>query len=321
MKYSVAIPVYNEEETITVLTERLVRTLQSLGEAWEIVYACDGSTDRTWQIINNLHAKDPRIGGVCFSRNFGHQAASTAALRAASGDIVILMDGDLQDPPELITEMVSTIQEGYDVVMAVKRSRTESFCKRAAFHSFYRIQSSISDVHIEPEAGNFSAMTRRVVDFINAMPEHNRYISGLRAFAGFKQTTVVFDRPGRYAGAPRMTMAKLTRLALDGIYSFSHTPIKFITGLGVVIIILSLLFTAILLINTLATNRPVPTWASHTLPIFFLGAVQLISIGVLGEYIVRIYDEVRQRPDYVIAEQTLPKPEPDLVLQSKHIEQ
>lgn len=306
MKYSVTIPVYNEEDILPVLTERLVGVLSSLGEEWEIVYVSDGSVDRTWELICDFHARDARIGGVHFSRNFGHQPATAAGLRAVTGDVVILMDGDLQDPPELLPAMIAQLHEGFDVVMAVKLSRAESPLKRWGFSTFYRIQSWLSSVRLEPEAGNFSAMTRRVVDLINAMPERNRYLSGLRAFSGFQQTTIPFDRPNRFTGQPRMSLAKLMKLAMDGIYANSHLPVKCATWLGIGTAFVSLLGTAVVLYGKLFAARAVPGWAPTTLALLFLGAIQLICLGILGEYIVRIYDEVRQRPQYVIAEECLP---------------
>lgn len=309
MKCSVTIPILNEEETLPVLASRLRTVLDSLGCDWEVVFVDDGSTDSSWAIMGDLHRQDPRFGAVRLSRNFGHQPACTAGLQHVTGDVVVLMDGDLQDPPELIPELLSRLAEGYDVAFAVKRGRRESALKRLAFRWFYRLQTRLSTIPMVEGAGTFSAMTRRVVDCINAMPEANRYISGLRAFAGFRQVGVPFDRPGRYAGQPRQTPAKLIKLALDGVFSFSHLPVKLATWLGIATACVALLFSAVVLYYRLFTDLAITGWASTMLSHLFLGAVQLICLGILGEYVARIYDEVRRRPNYVVSELIRPGPD------------
>ncbi|HJN17511.1 MAG TPA: glycosyltransferase family 2 protein [Armatimonadota bacterium] len=302
MRYSVAIPVLNEEETLPVLAERLGAALGGLGDDWEAVFVDDGSTDRSWEILQELHEGDARFGAVRLSRNFGHQAACASGLAHATGDVVILMDGDLQDPPELIPELTAKIDEGYDVVYAVKRGRREGWTKRLAFRTFYKVQTGLSSVDMPEGAGTFSALTRRVVDCINAMPESNRYVSGLRAYTGFRQTGLEFDRPARHAGEPRQTVGRLFKLAMDGIFSFSHVPAKLATWLGLIAATTCLVFSAVVLYKKLVSQTAILGWTSTMLSILFLGAVQLLCLGILGEYIARIYDEVRHRPLYVVAD-------------------
>jgi len=302
LRLSVVIPILNEEEVLPALHERLAAVLDELGQEAEVIFVDDGSTDRSWEIVGEIHERDARFGGLSLSRNFGHQAAITAGLEAATGDVVALMDGDLQDPPEFLPELLAKLEQGYDVVQAVKAKRREPFWRRWAFGLFYAVQTRLSNVPMQPGAGTFSVMTRRVADVVRRMQESNRYVSGLRAYAGFKQTGIEFDRPERFAGVPRQTFGKLLKLALDGIFSFSHLPAKIATWLGFLFALLAMGVTIQVLVKKWITHEAILGWASTMTAILVLGAVQLICIGILGEYIARIYDEVRRRPPYVVRE-------------------
>ena len=306
MRISVAIPILDEAETLPVLAERLRAVLEAISADWEVLFVDDGSTDGSWEVMGRLHEQDGRFAGVRLSRNFGHQPACTAGLQHVTGDVVVLMDGDLQDPPELIPELVGKMAEGYDVVYAVKRGRKEGFLKRLAFDEFYRVQTRLSSVPMVEGAGTFSAMSRRVVDCVNAMPEGHRYISGLRAFAGFRQAGIPFDRPARAGGTPRQTPAKLMQLALDGIFSFSHLPVRLAMWLGVITAVVALGVTLVVLYFHFFTDKAITGWTSTMVSHLFLGAVQLLCLGILGEYIARIYDEVRHRPHYIVADSIPP---------------
>jgi len=302
MKLSVTIPILNEEDTLRELAARLRTVLEGVTPDWEVLFVDDGSTDRSWEVMADLHGDDERFGALRLSRNFGYQAACTAALDHARGDVVVLMDGDLQDPPELLPELLARLDEGYDVAYAVKRRRAESAARRLAFDWFYRLQRRLSTMPVVAGAGSFSAMSRRVVDCIRGMAESHRYVSLLRSFTGFRQVGVPFDRPGRQAGAPRQTLRKLVELALDGLFSFSYVPVRIATFLGLGTALVALVFAAIVLYTRLFTDKAIIGWASTMLSHLFLGAVQLVCLGILGEYIARIYDEVRRRPQYIIGE-------------------
>ncbi|MCD6351077.1 MAG: glycosyltransferase family 2 protein [Armatimonadetes bacterium] len=309
MKIVVVAPVYNEAETIPELYKRLAATLDGQGAEWELILVNDGSSDETWQVVRDLHAGDQRVKGVSLARNFGQQAALTAGLRHAeermssSDDTCVLMDADLQDPPEFLPEMIARLAEGYDVVYAVKRSRRESFLRGTLFNLFHQIQTRLVNPPMPRGAGTFSALRRAVVRAINSMPERSRYLPGLRAYAGFRQTGMEFDRPERFAGAPKQTFGKLLRMGLDAIFAYSFVPARIASVLGLLTAAVALVFTAWVLWQKWFTGKAILGWASTMVSHLFLGAVQLICIGILGEYVARIYEEVRARPIYLIAEQ------------------
>jgi dolichol-phosphate mannosyltransferase len=298
--YTVIIPIYNEEQTLPELRTRLMAATAGLDEPFEVILIDDGSSDGSYALMTAMHAKDPRIKVIRLSRNFGHQIALSAGLDEARGDAVVLMDGDLQDPPEILPEMIKLWKEGFQVVYSVKRSRQEDPLKRLAFRSFYRILHALSTIQIPMDAGNFSLMDRCVVDVLRAMPERNRYISGLRAWAGFQQTAVYYDRDPRFAGKPQMSLSRLIQLALDGIFSFSNIPLRLAVYFGLTAAAASFAGGFYVIYAKLFTNQAILGWASTILSILFVGGMILVTLGVIGEYISRIYEEVKKRPLYVI---------------------
>ena len=299
---SVVIPVFNEQENIPVLWDRLRTVLESLGSHFELVFVDDGSEDETPRMLDALHARDNRVVLVHLSRNFGHQAAISAGLEQARGQAVVVMDGDLQDPPELIPELLRRWRGGYDVVYAVRRSRQEGFIKRLGYRAFYRLLGRISDLDIPRDTGDFCLMDRRVVVQLNELPERCRFVRGLRSFLGFRQVGVGFDRPEREGGRPKYTLKKLTALAVDGLVSFSSTPLRWVTYMGLATAGLALVLT-VWVLNDAFHNHSAPTgWASTMIAVLFMGAVQLLSLGVIGEYLRLIFLESKQRPTYIVNE-------------------
>ncbi len=296
---SVVIPMYCEEDTVLPLYERLDAVLAGLDMRAEIVFVDDGSIDGTVGKIRSLAALDARVRCVELSRNFGLAAAVTAGLDNAGGDAVVLMDGDLQDPPELIPEMVEKWREGHQVVNALKGRRPESLPKRLAFRGFYAVMGRLTDLGLPPGAGLFSLMDRCVVRQLRLMREQHRFMAGLRWWLGFSQCTIVFDRERRYAGQPRQSLGRLVGMALDGILSFSSRPLMLALWLGFAIAALSTLGIATILYVKLATEAAIPGWASTMVTTLFMGAVQLIVLGILGAYVGRMYDEMKGRPIYV----------------------
>jgi glycosyltransferase involved in cell wall biosynthesis len=299
---SVVIPIYNEEDTLPELYRRLTHVLsQNLVElAYEMVFVNDGSTDASIQVLMKLHADDPAVKVINLSRNFGHQAAITAGLEYVKGEVVICMDGDLQDPPEIIPTLLARWRDGNDVVYAVRRVRKEGFIKRTCYAAFYRLLRSFSKVSIPLDAGDFALMDRRVVDCLNNLPERSRFIRGLRTWIGFRQTGVQYERERRFAGTTKYTWAKLIKLAVNGLLSFSAIPLRIATAFGFMISFFSLLAIIVVLYFKLFTDEAIPGWTATVIPILFLGGIQLLSVGILGEYIAQIFDEVKQRPVYLV---------------------
>jgi glycosyltransferase involved in cell wall biosynthesis len=300
MMYSIIIPIFNENEIIPELYRRVKTVIDTFDAPAEVILIDDGSWDNTFDLLKGINAEDPRFKVLRLSRNFGHQVAITAGIDSATGDAVVLMDGDLQDPPELLPALIAKWKEGFQVVYTIKRSRKENFLKRFAFSSFYRLMHAFSRIHIPMEAGNFSLMDRRIVQVLQRMPERNRLISGMRAWAGFRQTGVEFDRDARFAGKPKMTIRKLIDLALDGLISFSNAPLRLAVYAGIATAGISFLIAAYVIYAKLFTNQAIMGWASTIVAITFIGGMILLTLGVVGEYIGRIYDEVKQRPVYVI---------------------
>jgi dolichol-phosphate mannosyltransferase len=300
--YTVIIPIFNEEKTLPELHRRLAAALQPLGRNIEIILIDDGSRDNSFALMKQVRERDKRVKVVRLSRNFGHQIALSAGIDRASGDAVILMDGDLQDPPELLSTMVERWTEGYQVVYTVKRTRKENRLKRFAFHTFYRILHALSPIEIPMEAGNFSLLDRSVVDVLRSMPERNRYISGMRAWAGFRQIGIEYDRAARFAGKPQMSVHRLIELALDGIFSFSKTPLRIALYVGITAATVAFLGGLFVLYEKLFTDKAILGWASTIVSISFLGGLILMTLGIIGEYVGRIYDEVKRRPLYIIRE-------------------
>ncbi|MBS9385575.1 MAG: glycosyltransferase family 2 protein [Dolichospermum sp. BR01] len=302
--YSLIIPIYNEEENITEMYRRLHHVMEQLDGDVELILIDDGSRDRSLKMMRELHHRDNRVHYLSLARNFGHQIAVTAGLNFVQGKCIIVMDADLQDPPELILTMLEKWHQGYQVVYAQRISRQqESRLKRLTAYLFYRILRRLAKVDIPVDTGDFCLMDRQVVDILNSMPERNRYIRGLRAWVGFRQTSVLFERNPRFAGDVKYTFGKSLSLAIDGIISFSTVPLRLATYLGIISAAIAMIM--IILVLYWRIFAPVSHLIGYTLitiSMFFLGSVQLICIGILGEYIGRIYEEVKGRPLYTLKE-------------------
>lgn len=304
VKYSFVIPVYNEEKILPQLYRRMTDVIEQLEGRAELILVNDGSCDRSLQIIRELHQQDVRVSYLSLARNFGHQIAVTAGLNFVQGQVIIILDADLQDPPELIPAMIEKWRQGYQVVYAQRtQRRKESWFKRFTAYLFYRLLKRLADVDIPTDTGDFCLMDRRVVDVLNSMPERNRYIRGLRAWVGFQQTSVLFEREARFAGEVKYTFGKSLALALNGLVSFSKVPLRLSTYVGLLAAVAAI-FMAILVLywRLFVPHSPLTGFTIILVAIFFLGAVQLVSIGILGEYIGRIYEEVKGRPLYTLAE-------------------
>jgi dolichol-phosphate mannosyltransferase len=301
---SVVVPVYNEEAGLPELFRRLTAALESFGVSWEVICVNDGSRDRSAVMLTERCREDQRYRCIHFSRNFGHQAAVTAGIDHASGQAVAVIDADLQDPPELIGAMLEKWREGFEVVYGIRRKRKESLFKRTAYFLFYRMLKSVTKVDIPLDAGDFALIDRRVAEMLRAMPERNRFVRGIRSWIGFRQTGLEYERDARFAGEVKYTFSKLVRLALDGIISFSYAPLRLAVYMGLLVSGTSFLLGVWFLVMKLTVGIDLRGWASTMVAILFMGGVQLLTLGAIGEYVSRIYDEVKQRPLYIAAELT-----------------
>jgi dolichol-phosphate mannosyltransferase len=300
--YSIVAPVFNEEETLPHFYERIVKVMEQLGESFELLLINDGSRDRSYRIMQELHERDPRVHAIDFSRNFGHQIAISAGLDHAKGQAVIIMDSDLQDPPEVIPELAARWKEGVEVVYAQRASRVgESRFKLLTASAFYRLISRITSVNIPRDTGDFRLMDRRVVEVLITMREQHRFMRGLSAWVGFRQEAVQYARQERFAGETKYPLSKMIRFSMDAITSFSHVPLKLATTFGFFLAGLSLLGIIVAAIARIFFGV-ITGQASTLVLVLFLGGVQLIFLGILGEYLGRIYDEVRSRPLYIVRE-------------------
>lgn len=298
---SIVAPCYNEAEAIGLFVKTMRRTLEGCDFDYELVFVDDGSTDDTRNQLIALADAEPTIRLVSFSRNFGKEAALTAGLDHARGDAVIVMDVDLQDPPELIAEFVEKWRDGYDVVYGAREDRTsDAYAKRFTAEGFYRLFNKISGVKIPENTGDYRLMDRRVVEKIKSLPERSRFMKGLFAWVGFRSVGVPYARPERAAGETKFNFWRLWNFALDGFVSFSTVPLRMWSYLGGVIALLSFLYASAIIVRTLITGGDVPGYASLLVFILFFGSVQIISIGVLGEYISRLFVEVKRRPIYIV---------------------
>lgn len=304
MMYSFLVPLYNEEETLPELVRRLSFIANRLDASTEIVLVNDGSRDNSVALLRQFQQQDSRICYISLARNFGHQIAVTAGLHFVRGDVVVILDADLQDPPELIPEMILQWRSGFQVVYAQRRARAkESVWKRGFAFVFYRVLARLSDVEIPIDTGDFCLLDRSVVDVLNRMPERTRYLRGLRSWVGFRQVAVTFDRDPRFAGDVKYTFRKSFKLAISGIVSFSQVPLRLAMYVGLFAAFVALLMALLILYwRIFVPNSPLAGFTMILVAIFFLGAVQLVSIGILGEYIGRIYEEVKGRPLYTVAE-------------------
>ncbi len=301
--FSIIAPIFNEFESLPELHRRVSEVMDGLGEPWELLLIDDGSTDGSTDRIRELATQDERIRPIIFARNFGHQIAVTAGLDYSRGDAVVIIDADLQDPPELIAEMVARWREGYEVVYAVRAEREgESAFKLWTASLFYRIIYRITDVKIPMDTGDFRLMDRKVVNVMNSMREKARFLRGMSAWVGFRQIGVPYKRAARFAGTTKYPFRKMLKLAITAITGFSHLPLQIATWIGFVAAGLSLIFIPIVIVERLVGNQAFFGQATTLVAVLFLGGVQLICLGILGEYIGRIYDEVKGRPLYIVRE-------------------
>jgi glycosyltransferase involved in cell wall biosynthesis len=298
---SVVAPFYNEELVVERFFPAIIDVLQATGLAWEIVCVDDGSSDQTLEYLLAAAKTRPPVKVLRLSRNFGKEAALTAGMEASAGDVVILLDADLQDPPELITRMLEKWREGFDVVYGVRQSRdSDSLGKRITAGAFYRVFNQLTPTPVPVNTGDFRLMDRRVVDRVRQLPERTRFMKGLFAWVGFKSTAIAYDRPGRAAGQSAWSYWKLWNFALDGLTSFSTMPLRVWTYVGLTVSLLSFLYASFLVFRTLVAGVDLPGYASLMVVILFLGGIQLISLGVIGEYLGRVFIEVKQRPVYLV---------------------
>ena len=310
-RVSVAIPLYNEEHGLPELLRRLRAVLDALpGGPHEMVFANDGSADRTLELLEGAAREDERVVVVSLSRNFGHQAALTAALDHVSGDVAVLMDGDLQDPPEAIPAFLERYREGYDVVYAVRAKRTEPWWLRLCYFLFYRALARMAHVRLPLDAGDFGLMSRRVVAELRRSPERHRYLRGLRAWAGFRQVGIPVARSERYQGTSKYGFPKLVGLALDGLFAFSTVPLRAAALVGGLAILASAAFAAYALYAKLVLHRSPQGFTALILVITFLSGVNLFFLGVIGEYLGRVYEQVKARPLYVVGRVIRRRPPP-----------
>ena len=308
-KVSIIVPCFNEEAVLPELFERLDNASASWGLDYEILCVDDGSRDRTWELLKTQNQKDLRWCCISFARNFGHQTAVSAGLHYSTGDAVIIIDADLQDPPEEIVHLLEKWRQGFEVVFATRKTRDDPPLKRLLAWVFYRLLGRMTPLAIPPDAGDFCLLDRRVVDVIKSLPERNRYLRGLRTWCGFRQTSIEFKRGGRAAGKPQYTFKKSFKLAMDGVFSFSAVPLRFATYLGLWISCLAFFGVGFTFFQKIFAREfariglaPGPGFPTVVISILFLGGVQLICLGILGEYLGRIYDEVKGRPLWIVRE-------------------
>ncbi len=303
-KVSVVIPMYCEEEVINECYNRTKNVLEGLKNEYdyEIIFVNDGSKDKTLSMLEKISKNDENIKIISFSRNFGHQAAVTAGIKYAEGDAIVIIDADMQDPPEMIVDMLKLWKEGNDVVYAKRKTREgESHFKLYTAKLFYKILNSLSDVEIPKDTGDFRLVDKKVVQTINSMPEHNKFLRGLFSWVGFKQIPIEYERKERFAGKTKYPFKKMLKLATDGIISFSTKPLKALGMLGLFSIFISFIILIYSLVSYIfKLNQITPGWASIMVTVTFFAGVQLLSVWIMSEYISRIYDECRNRPEYII---------------------
>lgn len=308
MDLSVIIPSYNEERNVGIMHERLTKTLSEITDSYEMIFVNDCSKDQTLLRIKELAEKDSHVKYLSFSRNFGHQIAVSAGLDFCTGEAVVIIDGDLQDPPELITQMYERYKEGYKVVYAKRKTRDgETWFKKATAKIFYRLLASMTSIDIPVDVGDFRLIDRVIVEHLRNMPEKSKYIRGQIAWIGYKQTFVEYHRDARLYGTTNYPLKKMLRFALDGITAFSDKPLKIASGLGIFSAIVSLLALVYALVSHFCFHTTITGWTSLILSVLFIGGVQLITIGIIGEYIARINNDVRNRPLYILDEKNLDK--------------
>lgn len=297
---SCVIPVCNEQENIEELYRRLTQTLERAEPDYEVLFVDDGSRDHSLDILTRLAQSDARVSVITFARNFGHQAAISAGLDQARGNAVVVMDADLQDPPEVLDQFIAKWREGNDVVYAIREQRKESWFMRTCYAAFYRLLQRVANIEIPLDSGDFCIMDRRVVDLLVNMPERNRFVRGIRSWVGLKQVGLKYERAARFGGETKYGYSRLVALALDGLVSFSYVPLRVISMIGIGVSVISILLAIIYAIQKIFWGLSPPGFPTTIVAIFFLAGIQLITIGVIGEYVGRIFEEVKRRPVYVV---------------------
>lgn len=296
---SVVLPIYNEEKNLPVITAELLKTLAQYPN-YEIIFVNDGSADSSEEILKTNCSQNNKIKLINLSRNFGHQEALTAGLENASGDAIIMMDADMQDPPSLIPQMIEKWQSGYEVVYTVKKKRNEPLLRRCLFKLFHKFFALLSEYKMPIDSGTFSLIDKKILKIIISLDEKNKYITGLRYWVGFNQGSIEFERPDRLEGQPKQTFAKLFRLAMDGIFSFSNKPLEIAFFLGMTITAISFVLICLILYIKLFTTKAIPGYATYTSIILFMGGINIFISGILGRYISMIFKDTKNRPMYLI---------------------
>ncbi len=306
-RVSVVVPCYNEAATLPILYERLSTEARRWNVDHEVILVDDGSQDGSWEIMRRVHAQDPRWKMISFARNYGHQTALWAGLHLASGNLVAVLDADLQDPPEVLAAFFEKWRSGYDVIYGVRQKRKEGLLKRAAYFFFYRLLSRLAEIDIPLDSGDFCVMDRRVVDLLKRMPERRRFIRGLRSWIGYRKAAVPYERHGRAGGETKYTFRRLVELAVDGVFSFSSQPLRLATYFGGCVSMVAFLGALFTLLQRIFAKQfariglePVPGFATTVIAVLFLGGIQLLCLGIIGEYIGRIYEDVKQRPMWTV---------------------
>lgn len=299
---SVVVPMYYEEKVVNECYNRLTTVLTTISLSYEIIFVNDGSTDNTLPLLESLARSDSNVKVISFSRNFGHQVAVSAGIDYAKGDAIVIIDADLQDPPELIPDMITLWQQGYNVVYAKRKIRKgETFSKLITAKFFYRLLDKLSEVKIPLDTGDFRLIDKKVADVLRGLSEHNRFLRGIIAWAGFNQTPILYERHERFAGNTKYPFTKMLKFGLDGIISFSSKPLRLILSFGFLAIFIALILFLYTIISVLSPNMTtVKGWPSLMITLVFFSGVQLVSIGILGEYIARMYDENKNRPLYIV---------------------
>lgn len=300
-RISVVVPVFNEEQVLPMFRERVTSTLERATPNFEVILVDDGSTDATPMLIDRIHSEDARFKCVRLSRNFGHQAALTAGLHYASGDVTCVLDADLQDPPEVLLSLLSEWEKGNDVVYAIRRERKEHWIKVSLYNAFYRVLARLSSVSMPLDAGDFCLLSRDVLQQINRLPEKERFVRGLRAWVGFKQVGVSYEREARLAGESKYSLFSLLRLAMNGIVSFSDKPLLYVMIFGLGVSLLAFLVASYLVVVRLAFGGVITGYASLMSGLLLLSGIQLVAMGVVGVYLSKVFQEVKARPTYIVA--------------------
>ncbi|WP_395373152.1 glycosyltransferase family 2 protein [Marinicella sp. W31] len=307
-RIDIIVPVFNEQEVLVLFYQRLKQVMEDSEVDWSLLFVNDGSTDQTQESIENLHTADGRVGYISLSRNFGKEYALTAGIDHAKGDALVVIDVDLQDPPELIPDMIAHWQSGYDVVYATRKERHgESFAKKATASLFYRLINMMSRIEIPKDTGDYRLLSKKAYTAVRELRESNRFMKGLFAWVGYSQKQILFDREPRAAGNSKWNFSTLWRFALDGITSFSYLPLRFATWIGSIVAVFAFIYGLVIIAKTLIFGSDVPGYPSLMVVVLFIGGVQLTALGIIGEYLGRMFQENKRRPLYLVDEYQPPE--------------